>query len=99
VRSAYACERYAQLTGAPAPVVPGERLAAKEDDKAARQVLSQEPRNQRTDVNARTQGMTQRQSADFLGRPHSVVGMIETDHRSLKLAEFILVAVALGQYS
>ena len=50
LRSAYACERYAQLSGAPAPVVAGERVATKEDDTAARQVLSQELGHQRTEV-------------------------------------------------
>ncbi len=50
LRSAYACDRYAQLAGAPAPVVTGERLADKADDRAARRVLSQELGHNRVDV-------------------------------------------------
>lgn len=50
LRSAYACDRYAELAGAPAPVVAGERLAAKADDKAARQVLCRELGHGRIDV-------------------------------------------------
>jgi hypothetical protein len=50
LRSAYACDRYAQLTGAAAPVVAGERRAGKAIDKVARGVLSQELGHNRTDV-------------------------------------------------
>lgn len=50
LRSAYACDRYAELAGAPAPVIAGERLADKDDDKAARRVLSQELGHNRVDV-------------------------------------------------
>lgn len=50
LRAAYTCERYQQLTGAPAPVLAGERTASKEDDKTARQVLAQELGHGRIDV-------------------------------------------------
>jgi len=50
LRAAYACERYEQLTGHPAPVVAGERAATKEEDLAAREVLSAELGHGRVDV-------------------------------------------------
>jgi len=50
LRAAYACERYAQLTGYPAPVVAGERKADKEGDIIARQIISAELGHGRTDV-------------------------------------------------
>ncbi len=45
LRAAYACERYEQLTGHPAPVVAGER-----DDLAAREIISAELGHGRVDV-------------------------------------------------
>lgn len=42
LRAAYACDRYEQLTGEPAPVIAGQRIAAVAADHGARQVLSQE---------------------------------------------------------
>jgi hypothetical protein len=42
LRAAYACDRYAQLTDAPAPVVGGQRIVDVAVDQAARAVLSQE---------------------------------------------------------
>jgi hypothetical protein len=50
LRAAYACDRYQALTGHPAPVVAGERAAAKGDDMAAREVLSAELGHGRVDV-------------------------------------------------
>jgi len=50
LRVAYACERYATLTGAPAPVVAGRRSADREIDRAARAVIAQELGHARTDV-------------------------------------------------
>ncbi len=50
MRAAYACERYHQLTGHPAPAVAGERLPDKERDTRARQILSAELGHGRIDV-------------------------------------------------
>ena len=50
LRAAYACERYQQLTGAAAPIIAGERMVSKEDDKTARQVLAHELGHGRVDV-------------------------------------------------
>jgi hypothetical protein len=50
LRAAYACERYAQIARAPAPVIAGSRLVDKDIDQSARQVLSQELGHNRTDV-------------------------------------------------
>jgi len=50
LRAAYACERYEQLTGHPAPVVAGERIADKRDDLAAREIISAELGHGRVDV-------------------------------------------------
>lgn len=50
LRAAYACERYEQLTDHPAPVVSGERLADKESDLAAREIISAELGHGRIDV-------------------------------------------------
>jgi len=50
LRAAYACDRYAQLTGCPAPTVAGSRQADKTDDRLARRILSQELGHGRTDV-------------------------------------------------
>ena len=46
----YACDRYAQLTGCPAPAVAGCRQANKAVDRSARQILSQELGHGRADV-------------------------------------------------
>ena len=50
LRAAYACERYQQLTGYPAPVVAGERVASKEADRSAREIISAELGHGRVDV-------------------------------------------------
>ncbi|MBL3588495.1 MAG: integrase domain-containing protein [gamma proteobacterium endosymbiont of Lamellibrachia anaximandri] len=50
LRAAYACERYQQLTGYPAPVVAGERLANKDADMSAREIISAELGHGRVDV-------------------------------------------------
>jgi len=42
LRVAYACERYEALTGAPAPVVAGKRIADRETDRAARLIIAGE---------------------------------------------------------
>lgn len=49
LRAAYACERYEQITGQPAPVV-GERIADKESDIAVREIISAELGHGRVDV-------------------------------------------------
>jgi ribosome-binding protein aMBF1 (putative translation factor) len=41
-------------------------------------------------------GLTQRQLAQRIRRPHSVVGMIETEHRQVTVPEFIALAKAVG---
>ncbi len=50
LRAAYACERYQQLTGHPAPVVSAGRSANKTNDLAARTVIARELGHGRTDV-------------------------------------------------
>lgn len=50
MRAAYACERYLELTGFPAPVVTGTRQADKTLDTQARVILSQELGHNRLDV-------------------------------------------------
>lgn len=51
LRSAYACERYQQLTGAPAPVITGGVMTANRDsDWAAREVLTNALGHGRIDV-------------------------------------------------
>jgi Integrase len=50
LRAAYACERYEALTGAPAPVVAGERRVERATDHAARAVISQEIGHGRIEV-------------------------------------------------
>lgn len=50
LRAAYACERYAELTGHAAPVVAGQRNASKADDAAARVTIAHELGHGRTDV-------------------------------------------------
>lgn len=49
-RAAYACQRYEQITGYPAPVVAGERFASKEKDREARTIISTELGHGRLDV-------------------------------------------------
>lgn len=49
-RAAYACERYTQITGYPAPAVVGERLASKALDRQARATISAELGHGRLDV-------------------------------------------------
>lgn len=50
LRTAYACDRYRQLTGSAAPVIAGRRMADREADQAARQTLAQELGHARTEV-------------------------------------------------
>lgn len=50
LRAAYACQRYQELTGYPAPVLVGGRGAPKELDMQARVILSQELGHNRIDV-------------------------------------------------
>jgi Integrase len=50
LRAAYACDRYTELTKAPAPVIAGQLIANTAVDQAARQVLSQELGHRRTTV-------------------------------------------------
>lgn len=49
-RAAYACQRYEQITGYPAPAVAGERQASKDDDLNARITISAELGHGRVDV-------------------------------------------------
>lgn len=49
-RAAYACERYEQLTGCPAPAVAGQRQAPKDLDRQAREIISAELGHGRLDV-------------------------------------------------
>lgn len=41
-------------------------------------------------------GITQRELASRLKRPHSVVGMIESNQRQVNMPEFLAIAEALG---
>jgi ribosome-binding protein aMBF1 (putative translation factor) len=41
-------------------------------------------------------GLTQRQLAARVRRPHSVIGMIETEQRQVTVPEFITLARAVG---
>ena len=50
LRAAYACERYAQITGSSAPVISGSRTVARELDHKARVVIALELGHSRTDV-------------------------------------------------
>lgn len=59
MRAAYACERYLELTGFPAPVVAGTRQADKTLDTQARVILSQELGHNRLDVIAAYIGSSQ----------------------------------------
>jgi hypothetical protein len=49
-RAAYACDRYQQITGHPAPAVAGQREADKPADRLARQVIGGELGHGRPDV-------------------------------------------------
>ncbi|WP_346799478.1 integrase domain-containing protein (plasmid) [Halomonas sp. Bachu 37] len=49
-RAAYACRRYEQITGYPAPAVAGERLAPRDLDRQARETISAELGHGRIDV-------------------------------------------------
>lgn len=44
-------------------------------------------------------GMTQRQLATRLKRPHSVIGMIESNQRQVNVPEFIAIAAAMDAES
>ncbi len=59
LRAAYACERYLELTGFPAPLVAGTRQASKALDTQARVILSQELGHNRLDVIAAYIGSSQ----------------------------------------
>lgn len=50
LRAGYACDRYAHLTGHPAPCVAGHRQADKGTDQAARLVIAEELGHGRVDV-------------------------------------------------
>ncbi len=50
LRSAYACDRYRQLTGFDAPCIAGKRLASSEADKKARLAIAEELGHSRIDV-------------------------------------------------
>ncbi len=50
LRAAYACERYAALTGSPAPACAGHRAAARELDRNARATIAAELGHARVDV-------------------------------------------------
>ncbi|MDH3413868.1 MAG: integrase domain-containing protein [Gammaproteobacteria bacterium] len=50
LRTAYACDRYKQLTGSVAPVIAGKRIADRRTDHEARQTLAQELGHERIDV-------------------------------------------------
>ncbi len=57
-RAAYACDRYQQLTGHPAPAVAGARRAPRALDQAAREQISHELGHGRMDVVASYVGST-----------------------------------------
>lgn len=50
LRAAYACERYQQITGSPAPVVNGSRVATKALDHKARSIIALELGHNRINV-------------------------------------------------
>jgi len=52
LRAAYACERYKQITGCPAPAVAGHRIADRRADRAVRETISRELGHARVDVAA-----------------------------------------------
>ncbi|MFQ5937606.1 MAG: integrase domain-containing protein [Acidiferrobacterales bacterium] len=50
LRAAFACERYQEMTGCPAPAVAASRSADKDDDLCARQAIAHELGHGRVDV-------------------------------------------------
>lgn len=52
LRAGYACERYESLTGHAAPCVEGEREAERDEDRSAREQISEELGHHRIDVTA-----------------------------------------------
>ncbi len=50
LRAAYACERYATITGLPAPAIAGRREAARAIDRQARAIIATELGHARADV-------------------------------------------------
>ncbi len=52
MRAAYACERYQQLTGHPAPVINQTRTATKRQDQHARKIIAEELGHNRISVTA-----------------------------------------------
>ena len=59
MRAAFACERYQEITGYPAPVIAGQRQAPKAIDTQARLILSQMLGHNRIDVIAAYIGSSQ----------------------------------------
>ena len=59
MRAAFACERYHEITGYPAPVITGQRQAPKTIDTQARLILSQMLGHNRIDVIAAYVGSAQ----------------------------------------
>lgn len=45
----------------------------------------------------KSKGLTQRDLANRVRRPHSVIGMIETEQRQVTVPEFITLAEAIGR--
>ena len=45
----------------------------------------------------KSKGLTQRDLAQRVSRPHSVIGMIETEQRQVTVPEFITLAEAIGK--
>ena len=45
----------------------------------------------------KSKNLTQRELAERVGRPHSVIGMIETEQRQVTVPEFITLAEAIGR--
>ena len=45
----------------------------------------------------KAKGLTQRDLAARVGRPHSVIGMIESEQRQVTVPEFITLAEAIGR--
>ena len=50
LRAAYACERYEQITGSKSPIIDGIRYASREQDRKARDIISEELGHARRDV-------------------------------------------------
>lgn len=63
LRAAYACERYRQITGKPAPVIAGGRQISKEDDLKAREKIAGELGHNRSDVLAAYIGSSKTKSS------------------------------------